>query len=216
MATIVSGNRETMVSEMYGSISERVADYIQERIDTMRERYGDAGKRYVDKVQSLFNRTARASIAAAKNVLRSSKSLLSDGFTRMDTVSEFLQATKLDREYITSNPYFSREISRGRLDGWSDVRVDRFPSNLGKYNPLYQQAVSGLYQYSDEDFTGTVTEDGFVFYFEHEEDELREITEKEQIIIRNNWIALYNLTQESEDEDGEPVRDPTSLSGNYL
>lgn len=213
MARLMSGGRDDMVVRMFGTMSRETTEYIRSGIDSLVDRYGDGVRAFQERVKNNFERLASRDIRIAKNNLEYVGSMFERGVRRLRTVNDFRRASRINQTYMLSHPYFANEYEKGRIEGWG-YEEDRFPSLKGESNPYYQKIMNGLLQYSDERIDGEEGEEIIELFFSDELDELGELEPNEAFIVQNNWLKLYNLLNQH-NEDGE-TEDPTSIHGAYL
>lgn len=208
MAILISGGRDNMRTAMYGVMSNESINYIQNRINSLTERYGESAFEFQQAVQHRFDTGALRAINIAKNSLEFAGSIFEDSIRPLYTVDEFRYANPLNQSYLCAMPYINQEVRAGRLEGW--CCEDRYPNLPGERNPLYQSVMSGVLLYGDEG-EDTGGEEVFRIYMNEDLDNERELQTNEKLMIRYNWNRLYNLIN----GDNEEI-DPTSISGAYL
>lgn len=208
MARLHLGGRDTARVHMYGTMNMDTVNFIQNRIDNITNLYGEGAAWFQDKLQQRFNDSAIRSINIAQNNMRYSGGVFDDGIRQMFSIDDFRSASRNNQRYILSNPYFQKEYSSGRIEGWG-FEEDRFPKLTGENNPYYQQVVDGMVQYADEHYDGEEHDEKFVIYSNDALDELPELLMNQKVMVRNNWNRFYGMISEGEE-------DPSSLHGAYL
>ena len=208
MARLHLGGRDTARVHMYGTMNMDTVNFIQNRIDNITTLYGEGAAWFQDKLQQRFNDSAIRSINIAQNNMCYSGGVFDDGIRQMFSIDDFRVASRNNQRYILSNPYFQKEYSNGRIEGWG-FEEDRFPKLTGEDNPYYQQVVDGMVQYADENYDGEEHDEKFVIYSNDALDELPELLMNQKVMVRNNWNRFYDMISEGEE-------DPSSLHGAYL
>lgn len=208
MARLHLGGRDTARVHMYGTMNMDTVNFIQNRIDNITNLYGEGAAWFQDKLQQRFNDSAIRSINIAQNNMHYSGGVFDDGIRQMFSIDDFRVASRNNQRYILSNPYFQKEYSSGRIEGWG-FEEDRFPKLTGEDNPYYQQVVDGMVQYADENYDGEEHDEKFVIYSNDALDELPELLMNQKVMVRNNWNRFYGMISEGEE-------DPSSLHGAYL
>lgn len=208
MARLHLGGRDTARVHMYGTMNMDTVNFIQNRIDNITNLYGEGAAWFQDKLQQRFNDSAIRSINIAQNNMRYSGGVFDDGIHQMFSIDDFRTASRNNQRYVLSNPYFQKEYSSGRIEGWG-FEEDRFPKLTGEDNPYYQQVVDGMVQYADENYDGEEHDEKFVIYSNDALDELPELLMNQKVMVRNNWNRFYGMISEGEE-------DPSSLHGAYL
>lgn len=216
MAMLITGGRDAMRNHMYGAISQDTANFIQSQIASLTATYGDVAAGFQNQLMSNFNASAMRSITLAKNNLDSTGNMFDEGVRKLTTVDDFRMTSLNNQHYICSNPYFLREFTSGRMEGWKLERT--YPELTGGRDPYFQNVMQGAVQYGDEDWGNEDSEDVIIQYYNDEVEELPELMINEKFIIKQNWNTLYNLIQSnsSDEEDYDSIIDPTSIDGNFL
>lgn len=214
MATVIAGDRNQMIGQMYGTMSENTINYLYDKIGNVAQTFQSIGSGfsdYVNEITSRFKRGAVNIANTAKSIVGATKNIFNNNIYYINTEFDFRTCSPVMQQYICCNPYFGNEIDKRRLDGWSDTRVDEFPGLIGEYNPLYQSVVNGLVQYSDEHLDGIVRSDKIIHHMDYGESKVLKF--HEQLIIKADWDNLFRLLDENEDE---LKQDPTCLYSKYL
>lgn len=214
MATLIAGDRNQMIGQMYGTMSENTINYLYNKIDNVAQTFQSIGNGlndYVNEVTSRFKKGAVNIVNTAKSIVGATKNIFNNNIYYIDNEFDFRTCSPINQQFIYCHPYFQNEIDKHRLDGWSDTRVDEFPGLIGEYNPLYQSATNGVLQYGDEHLDGIIRNDKITHYLNYGDS--KELKFHEQLVIKSNWENLFRMIN---DDENESTLDPTCLYSKYL
>ena len=215
MATLIAGDRNQMIGQMYGTMSENTINYLYNKIDNVAQTFQSIGTGFNDYANEVVNRFKRGAVNivnTAKSIVGATKNIFNNNIYYINTEFDFRTCSPINQQFIYCHPYFQNEIDNRRLDGWSDTRVDDFPGLIGEHNPLYQSATNGVLQYSDEHLDGIERTDKIIHYLDYGDS--KELKFHEQLVIRSNWENLFRMTTINDEDD--VLVDPTSIYTRYI
>lgn len=197
MAKLVKCSSSEFISMRYGCASEDIVNYMNNKINDLKNIYGENSD-YVMDARNRFNRNTISVINKVKSNLDYSTDIFGKNIKRLDTVDDFRYAGSHMRDIFLSNPRIHDMVRKGRLSGWGDRRYNE---------EIYRDIISGLVQDEEIDVSNTHEEGSLVINVTDNESDPYTLAEK--ITMSENFMRLFkHLSNDNED--------PTSIEGGLL
>lgn len=198
MAFLIEGGVSSVDALLYGKPHPGTINFINQQLTTMTHNLTDAGARFMQGINQLYDRfTGSTAARIARAAARSVASIWqSDEIQQIVDLGRMQHAPMKMQRWLMAEPTVRQYYIDQRCDGYSDTYVDLEPGKVGEQHYDYRRVMNGIVTDTEDGWTSTTYHDDL-----NNDDAELHVDEQHDILI--SWTALVKMIRAGKE-------DPTS------